>query len=53
MLTPQMRLVALGGGTALVSKFAFGRSWQMSAVIGLAAIAAWTILTLDEKDTVI
>lgn len=47
-MTPQIRLVGLGSAAALTSKFYFGKSWQMSAVIGLAAIVAWTILTVDD-----
>jgi hypothetical protein len=51
-MTPQLRLVAIGGAVALVAKFWFQKDNQTSLLLGTAAISAIAILTAHEdKDT--
>lgn len=47
-MTPQMRLMLLGVGVTVGSKYAFQKDWQTALTFGLAAISFFAILTAQE-----
>lgn len=52
-MTPQLRLVAIGGVATLASKFYFGKDWQTALLFGFAALSAVAILTVEKENTAI
>lgn len=50
-MTPQLRLVAVGGAATLVSKFYFGKDWQTALLFGFAALSVISILTIEKENT--
>lgn len=47
-MTPQLRLVAIGGAVTLVAKFWFNKDTTTSLLLGTSAIAVISVLTAHE-----